>query len=111
MLSVQHTDNEVLAATDRSNIPASKYREVVTKLGGFGIACDVQLILGIPGDSVEKWKNCLAEIMNWGIHDNFQISPTPCFLTLRRLSRSSTEMAARYGGTRIGSLRRHPKEN
>jgi putative methyltransferase len=75
VLSVQHTDSEVLAATDRSNIPASKYREVVAKLSALGIACDVQLILGIPGDSVEKWKNCLAEIMDWGIHDNFQISP------------------------------------
>lgn len=75
VLSVQHTDSDVIAATERSNIPASKYREVVAKLSRFGIACDVQLILGIPGDSVDKWKNCLAEIMDWGVHDNFQISP------------------------------------
>ena len=75
VLSVQHTDNEVLAATDRSNIPASKYREVVVKLARHGIPCGVQLILGIPGDSAEKWKKCLGEIMDWGIHDNFQISP------------------------------------
>jgi putative methyltransferase len=75
VLAVQHTDSEVLAATDRNNIPAAKYREVVTKLAGFGIPSEVQLILGIPGDTVEKWKNCLAELMDWGIHDNFQVSP------------------------------------
>jgi putative methyltransferase len=75
VLAVQHTDSEVLAATDRTNIPAAKYREVVAKLASFGIPSEVQLILGIPGDTVEKWKNCLAELMDWGVHDNFQASP------------------------------------
>ena len=75
MLAVQHTDSEVLAATDRTNIPAAKYREVVAKLAATGIPSEVQLILGIPGDTVDKWKNCLAELMDWGIHDNFQVSP------------------------------------
>jgi putative methyltransferase len=75
VLAVQHTDSEVLAATDRTNIPTAKYREVVAKLAAFGIPSEVQLILGIPGDTVEKWKNCLAELMDWGVHDNFQASP------------------------------------
>jgi putative methyltransferase len=75
VLAVQHTDSEVLAATDRTNIPAAKYREVVAKLAALGIPSEVQLILGIPGDTVEKWRNCLAELMDWGIHDNFQVSP------------------------------------
>jgi len=74
-LSVQHTDPEVLAATDRSNISPEKFREVVYSLARHGITTEVQLILGIPGDSVDKWKSCLAEMMNWGVHDNFQISP------------------------------------
>jgi len=75
VLAVQHTDNDVLAATDRSNIPASKYREVVARLAELGIPCEVQLILGIPGDSLDKWKSSLAELMKWGVHDNFQVSP------------------------------------
>jgi putative methyltransferase len=74
-LSVQHTDLEVLKATDRSNIGAAKYREVVGLLGEAGIPCEVQLILGIPGDTLEKWKTCLAEVMEWGVHENYQISP------------------------------------
>jgi putative methyltransferase len=75
VLAVQHTDSEVLAGTDRANIPAARYREVLAKLAAHGIASEVQLILGIPGDTVDKWKNCLAELMEWGVHDNFQVSP------------------------------------
>jgi putative methyltransferase len=74
VLAVQHTDPEVLAGTDRSNISPAKYREVVGKLSEFGIPCEAQLILGIPGDTVDKWKSCLGELMEWGVHDNYQIS-------------------------------------
>jgi len=75
VLAIQHTDEEVLAGTARSNISPAKYREVVAQLSAHGIACETQLILGIPGDTVEKWKNCLAELMSWGVHDNYQASP------------------------------------
>jgi putative methyltransferase len=75
VLAVQHTDGEVLAGTDRANIPAARYREVVAKLAVLGISSEVQVILGIPGDTVDKWKNCLAELMEWGVHDNYQVSP------------------------------------
>ncbi len=75
ILAVQHTDEDVLAATERSNIPAQKYREVVTKLAETGMPSEVQLILGIPGDTPEKWKSCFAEIMDWGVHESYQVSP------------------------------------
>lgn len=75
VLAIQHTDLEVLKAADRSNISAAKYREVVAKLAVLGIPCEVQLILGIPGDTPQKWKKCLADLMEWGVHDNYQISP------------------------------------
>lgn len=74
-LAVQHTDQEVLKHADRSNIPAHKYREIVSRLQADRIPCEVQLIFGIPGDSMEKWKNNLGEVMEWGIHGNFQVSP------------------------------------
>jgi putative methyltransferase len=75
VLSVQHTDPAVLEATDRSNIPAAKYREVVHSLLEQGIPSQVQLIIGIPGDSPERWKRCLGEIMDWGVHDNYTVFP------------------------------------
>jgi putative methyltransferase len=75
ILALQHTDAAVLAATQRSNIPSAKYRAVVSRLKESGINSEVQLILGIPGDTVDKWKNCVAEIMDWGVHDGYQVSP------------------------------------
>jgi putative methyltransferase len=74
-LAVQHTDDDVLRIADRSNISAGKYREVATKLTQSGIPCFVQLILGMPGDTVEKWKTCLGTLMEWGVHDHYQIAP------------------------------------
>jgi putative methyltransferase len=72
-LAVQHTDPGVLAAIERSNIPAAKYREVVRDLTAAGVPLETQLILGNPGDTVEKWKRCLAEVMEWGAHDSYQV--------------------------------------
>jgi len=75
ILAVQHTDPEVLRATERSNIPSEKYRDVVATLLALDIPSEVQLILGIPGDTPEKWKACLGEIMDWGVHDNYTTFP------------------------------------
>ena len=75
VLAVQHTDPDVLRATERSNIPASRYREVVLRLAAEGISAESQMILGIPSDTPTKWKDCLAELMNWGIHERYHISP------------------------------------
>jgi putative methyltransferase len=75
ILALQHTDAGVLAATERSNIPSAKYRAVVSRLIECGISSEVQLILGIPGDTSDKWKDCLAEIMDWGVHESYQVYP------------------------------------
>jgi putative methyltransferase len=73
MLAVQHTRDEVLAATDRANIPTEKYVQVVKTLLGGGAPITVQLILGIPGDSYESWKGCLADLMEWGVHEDYDV--------------------------------------
>jgi putative methyltransferase len=70
-LSLQHTRPEVLAATDRENISAEKLKSVARTLQDEGIPIDVQLILGIPGDTYDLWKGCLTDLMEWGIHDQY----------------------------------------
>ena len=67
-MSVQHTNPDVLAATERANISTEKQVEVVKNLMKHGVTIDVQLILGIPGDTYETWKECFSDLMNWGIH-------------------------------------------
>lgn len=73
-LAVQHTDEGVLKTADRSNISPEKYREVALSLRNHGIPCYPQLILGMPGDTPDKWKSCLATMMQWGIHDHYWVS-------------------------------------
>jgi putative methyltransferase len=70
-LAIQHTDEEVLAATDRANISAAKQVTAAKALLESRIPIDVQLIVGIPGDTVKKWKACLADLMEWGIHEEY----------------------------------------
>jgi putative methyltransferase len=70
-LAIQHTDASVLSATDRANISAEKQVEVARALLQSEIPIDVQLILGIPGDTYELWKSCLADLMERGIHEEY----------------------------------------
>jgi putative methyltransferase len=72
-LAVQHTDDEVLKTADRSNISAEKYREVATSLRRRGIPVYPQFILGMPGDTLEKWKTCVTTVIEWGMHEDFWI--------------------------------------
>lgn len=73
LISIQHTDPEVLKATDRENISIEKQKIIAAEMFEAGIPTMVQLILGIPGDTYEKWKNCLATLMSWGLHDNLLV--------------------------------------
>ena len=70
-LAIQHTRKEVLAATDRANISAEKQVAAAQALMESQIPINVQLILGIPGDTCELWKGCLADLMEWGIHEDY----------------------------------------
>jgi len=74
-MAVQHTRKEVLEATDRQNISAEKQKEVAKALQSQNVPITVQLILGIPGDTYDLWKGCLADLMEWGIHEDYQIFP------------------------------------
>lgn len=71
--AVQHTNEEVLAATDRANISIDKQRSVARTVTQLNIPTLVQLILGIPGDTYELWRTCLTDLMDWGLHDNYQV--------------------------------------
>jgi putative methyltransferase len=71
--AVQHTDEQVLASADRSNISVGKQRAVAKAMLADGIPTVAQLILGLPGDSYDRWKGCLTDLMDWGLHDNYQV--------------------------------------
>lgn len=73
-LAIQHTHPDVLAATERANISIEKQKEVVRDLLIEGVPLTVQLILGIPGDTVEKWAQVFADLMTWGVHEDYMVA-------------------------------------
>ena len=70
-LAIQHTDVDVLASTDRQNISPEKQIALARAILDAGYGLDVHLILGIPGDTYQKWKQCFADLMEWGIHEEY----------------------------------------
>jgi putative methyltransferase len=75
VLSIQHTNERVLAATERANISTAKQIEVVRELMADDIPIYVQLIMGIPGDTYGTWKSCFTDLMEWGIHAHYWVFP------------------------------------
>lgn len=73
-LSIQHSSEDVLEATDRKNISIDKQIQVVRDLQADGIPISVQLILGLPRDTPELWRRTFTDLMEWGIHDGYVIT-------------------------------------
>jgi putative methyltransferase len=99
-LAIQHTRKEVLAATDRANISPDKQVQVAQSLMESGIPVSVQLILGIPGDTTSLWKECLADLMEWGIHEDYD---TYFYSLLPNAPAAEPEFLARW---EVGALDR-----
>lgn len=73
ILSIQHTHQDVLEALDRRNLSDEELRELIAFSRERGMPVLVQLILGCPNDTYEKWKRCLTELMEWGVDGQFQV--------------------------------------
>jgi putative methyltransferase len=68
IVSVVHTDRDVLKINDRGNISTKKFHELSQKCVDNGLPTQTQLILGMPGDTKEKWFDNICETFEWGLH-------------------------------------------
>lgn len=75
VLALQHTDEEVLQAIKRINLPKAQILQLVEQLQKEDCPLFVQLIAGCPGDSFEKWLSCFTELMEMGIHGEYRVYP------------------------------------
>lgn len=80
MFSFQHTDPDVLDAIHRNNLTDEELKDLIEFNRDHDIPVEVQLILGCPGDTYEKWKGCFSDLMEWGVHgeywtSNFHVLP------------------------------------
>lgn len=74
-LPFQHTRKNVQKSIDRANISIEQQRETIVVLKDTDIPIMIELIVGLPGDTYDQWKACLADVMEWGLHDNYAVFP------------------------------------
>jgi len=72
-IGFQHTDSEVLAAINRSNIKNEKLMEELQESFEAGIPLVGVLILGNPGDTQEKWRQAFYDLLEIGFHDDIRV--------------------------------------
>ena len=70
--SLQSTDETVLKNVDRSNISVEKLMEVGQKANTVNMGTYSELILGLPGDTLEKHKKSLRDTVEMGF-DNIRM--------------------------------------
>lgn len=72
-IGFQHFDPEVLKIIKRDNIKTTKSMEELTETYNSGIDVIGILILGNPGDTVEKWKDSLFQLLYLQFHDDIKV--------------------------------------
>lgn len=65
---IQTTNKEVLSEMGRLPKSVEVHKEVVRELTKLEIAMLPQIIVGAPGDTVDRFKEVLHELLEWGFH-------------------------------------------
>ena len=71
--SLQHTDKGVLENIDRINAPYEKLKKLSDKLLEKKIPTFTQLIIGNPGDTQEKWRTCIYDVLELNLHEEIRM--------------------------------------
>lgn len=69
-INFQHTKPSVLAAIDRQNIPVDRLMEPIVRLWRPDAPLCAVLVSGNPGDTLDLWKECHDDLLEWGFHDD-----------------------------------------
>lgn len=70
ILAMQSTSEDVLSMVKRSNMPAANYAELASRFRSAGVECYTELILGLPGETVDSWVSGLGDVLRMGVHDD-----------------------------------------
>jgi len=72
-LSLQSTDENVLTLIKRKNMQVNKFAELVSLYQQNRIPTYTELIIGLPGETIESFTNGLNEMLEAGQHDSLNI--------------------------------------
>ena len=68
IVSVVHADRDVLKINSRGNIKTEQFKKLSQKCVDNGLPTQTQLVMGMPGDTIEKWFDSFCETFEWGLH-------------------------------------------
>ena len=92
-IAFQHTDGGVLEAIDRSNIKQEKLQEELEEAFRNKIPLVGVVILGNPGDTVQKWKENIGHMLDIGFQHDLRVHD---FMLLPNAPAADPEYIKRY---------------
>lgn len=72
-LSVQSMNEPTLKAIKRKNMSINKISDQIEKSKKWGVKTYSELILGLPDETLESWKDGFAKILECGQHDSIDV--------------------------------------
>jgi putative methyltransferase len=71
-IGLQHTDEDVLKSMNRNINSLDKQKYIIKELNKEGISTLNQIILGTPGDTLERWQKTITDVMGMGCHEEYR---------------------------------------
>jgi radical SAM superfamily enzyme YgiQ (UPF0313 family) len=93
-LSLQSLDDATLALIKRKNIAMDDFQQLATRYRSAGIPTYTELIVGLPGETIDTYAAGLERVLEGGQHDNLNIYP--CML-LRNSEMNTAAQIALHG--------------
>lgn len=100
MISVQSTNNDVLENVKRSNLPVKKQKHIAELLHKRGVPVKSQLIVGLPGDTIETLKDSVAYLYDMGVSyeiENFILGLFPNAPASEKTYREKMKLKTHFG--------------
>lgn len=72
-ISLQSMDENTLNIIKRSNMGINKINEIFSECRKDGVPLNVELIVGLPGETLESWKRTLYGVFEVGQHDSIEV--------------------------------------
>lgn len=74
-LSIQTTSENTLKVSDRTNLSAVEIKKIIDLCDQLSLPIRPQLIIGMPGETLQSFKKSFEDLMLLGVYENYCIFP------------------------------------
>lgn len=74
-LSIQTTSEHALKVSERTNLSMKETQKIIDQCREVGLPVRPQLILGMPGETLESFKQSFNDLLALGIYDSYMVFP------------------------------------